>query len=60
LIFLIVAGSMGGANPTTAGAAEQELISPQVFNRLFTMTRHIDGVSGRDADHRRAENYLVP
>lgn len=37
LIFLIVAGSMAGAIRLQLVLPNQELISPQVFNRLFTM-----------------------
>ena len=37
LIFLIVAGSMAGAIRMQLVLPNQELISPQVFNRLFTM-----------------------
>ena len=37
LIFLIVAGSMAGAIRIQLVLPNQELISPQVFNRLFTM-----------------------
>jgi cytochrome c oxidase subunit 1 len=37
LIFLIVAGSMAGAMRIQLVLPNQELISPQVFNRLFTM-----------------------
>ena len=37
LIFLIAAGSMAGAIRLQLVLPNQELISPQVFNRLFTM-----------------------
>src|SRR5882724_1818088 len=37
LIFLIVAGSMAGAIRLQLVLPNQELISPQVFNRLFTI-----------------------
>jgi cytochrome c oxidase subunit I len=37
LIFLIVAGAMAGAIRIQLVLPNQELISPQVFNRLFTM-----------------------
>src|SRR5262245_34891914 len=37
LVFLIVAGSMAGAIRLQLVLPNEELISPQVFNRLFTM-----------------------
>ena len=53
LVFFVIAGLEATAMRIQLAVPNNDFLSPQVFNRLFTMHGTTHGVPGRHADHHR-------